>query len=188
MNIKTLMVGPIGTNCYLLCDRDAGACAVIDPGGDAGRVAATVAETGCAPCAILLTHGHYDHTGAVGELRAKWPEIPVYLNHRDVYEDAYTQQLFPPLGGDVRDYGEGDTLTVGGLTVSVLGHPLCRLLRPDGLPRRVHGEDDGLPAAAGAAGGGPPGAARTHGALHPGPGAADEPVPDPGHAVRGGAP
>ena len=123
MNIKTLMVGPIGTNCYLLCDRDAGACAVIDPGGDAGRVAATVAETGCAPCAILLTHGHYDHTGAVGELRAKWPEIPVYLNHRDVYEDAYTQQLFPPLGGDVRDYGEGDTLTVGGLTVSVLATP-----------------------------------------------------------------
>ena len=123
MNIKTLMVGPIGTNCYLLCDRDAGACAVIDPGGDAGRVAAAVAETGCAPCAILLTHGHYDHTGAVGELRAKWPEIPVYLNHRDVYEDAYTQQLFPPLGRDVRDYGEGDTLTVGGLTVSVLATP-----------------------------------------------------------------
>ena len=47
----------------------------------------------------------------------------MYLNHRDVYEDAYTQQLFPPLGRDVRDYGEGDTLTVGGLTVSVLATP-----------------------------------------------------------------
>ena len=49
MNIKSLMVGPIGTNCYLLCDEDARACAVVDPGGDAGRVAAAVAETGCAP-------------------------------------------------------------------------------------------------------------------------------------------
>ena len=123
MNIKTLMVGPIGTNCYLLCDEDAKTCAVVDPGGDAGRVAAAVAETGCAPCAILLTHGHYDHTGAVGELQAKWPEVPVYLNRRDVYEDAYTQQLFPPLGGDVRDYDEGDTVAVGGLTVSVLATP-----------------------------------------------------------------
>ena len=110
MNIKTLMVGPIGTNCYLLCDEAAKACAVIDPGGDAGRVAAAAAETGCTPCAILLTHGHYDHTGAVGELQAEWPGIPVYLNHRDVYADAYTRQLFPPLSGDVRDYGEGDTV------------------------------------------------------------------------------
>ena len=123
MNIKTLMVGPIGTNCYLLCDEAAKACAVIDPGGDAGRVAAAAAETGCTPCAILLTHGHYDHTGAVGELQAEWPGIPVYLNHRDVYADAYTRQLFPPLSGDVRDYGEGDTVAVGGLTVSVLATP-----------------------------------------------------------------
>ena len=69
MKIKCLQVGPIGTNCYLLCDEDAKTCAVIDPGGDGARIAAAVAETGCVPCAILLTHGHYDHTGAVGELR-----------------------------------------------------------------------------------------------------------------------
>ena len=123
MNIKTLIVGPIGTNCYLLCDEAAKTCAVVDPGGDADRVAAAVGETDCAPCAILLTHGHYDHTGAVGELQAKWPGVPVYLNHRDVYADAYTQQLFPPLFGDVRDYDEGDTVAVGGLTVSVLATP-----------------------------------------------------------------
>ena len=72
MKIKCLQVGPIGTNCYLLCDEDAKTCAVIDPGGDGARIAAAVAETGCVPCAILLTHGHYDHTGAVGELQAKW--------------------------------------------------------------------------------------------------------------------
>ena len=107
MKIKCLQVGPIGTNCYLLCDEDAKTCAVIDPGGDGARIAAAVAETGCVPCAILLTHGHYDHTGAVGELQAKWPETPVYLNRRDVYADACTQQLFPLLSGDVRDHSEG---------------------------------------------------------------------------------
>ena len=52
MKITTLQVGPIGTNCYILCDEEAKACAVVDPGGNAGRVAAAAAETGCAPCAI----------------------------------------------------------------------------------------------------------------------------------------
>lgn len=123
MNIKLLQVGPIGTNCYILCDEQAKACAVIDPGGDAARVAAAVEETGCAPCAILLTHGHYDHTGGVAELAARWPDVPVYLNRRDVYEgDAYLQQLFPPVPG-ARDYDEGDTVAVGGLAVEVLATP-----------------------------------------------------------------
>ena len=123
MEIKTLQVGPIGTNCYLLCDETEHRCAVIDPGGDAARVAAAVVDTGCAPCAILLTHGHYDHTGAVADLQAKWPQVPVYLNRRDQYEgDAYLQQLFPPVPG-AKDYDEGDTIQVGGLTVDVMATP-----------------------------------------------------------------
>ena len=123
MDIKTLQVGPIGTNCYLLCDETEKLCAVIDPGGDADRVAAAVQDSGCAPCAILLTHGHYDHTGAVAELSARWPGVPVYLNRRDVYEgDAYLQQLFPPVPC-AKDYGEGDTIRVGCLAVKVLATP-----------------------------------------------------------------
>ena len=123
MDIKTLQVGPIGTNCYLLCDETEKLCAVIDPGGDADRVAAAVEGSGCAPCAILLTHGHYDHTGAVAELAEKWPDVPVYLNHRDQCgEDAYLRQLFPPVPC-AKDYGEGDTIQVGGLTLKVLATP-----------------------------------------------------------------
>ena len=123
MEIKTLQVGPIGTNCYLLCDETEHRCAVIDPGGDPLMVAAAVKDTGCAPAVILLTHGHYDHTGAVADLQAKWPQVPVYLNRRDQYEgDAYLQQLFPPVA-DTRNYDEGDTIAVGGLTLSVLATP-----------------------------------------------------------------
>lgn len=123
MKIQTLQVGPIGTNCYILSDPEAGKCAVIDPGEEASQVAAAVKGSGCAPCAILLTHGHYDHTGAVAALRQQWPDIPVYLSRLDQAGDnPYLRELFPPIAGAV-DYGEGDTIAVGTLTVEVLSTP-----------------------------------------------------------------
>ena len=123
MEIKTLQVGPLATNCYILCDETEKRCAVIDPGGDADRVATAVEWSGCAPCAILLTHGHNDYTDGVAELRAKWPEVPVYLNHRDQYgDDPRLARLFPPIPG-AKDYDEGDTIAVGSLEVSVLATP-----------------------------------------------------------------
>ena len=123
MKIQTLQVGPIGTNCYILSAPEAAVCAVIDPGGDASRVAAAVKESGCTPCAILLTHGHYDHTGAVAALHEQWPDIPVYLSRLDQAGDnPYLRELFPPVAG-AADYGEGDTIAVGTLTVEVLATP-----------------------------------------------------------------
>ena len=123
MNIKVLQVGPIGTNCYILCDEAEKLCAVIDPGGDASRVAAAVAKTGCAPCAILLTHCHYGHTGRLADLQAQWPEVPTYLSRRDQGAgDSYMLQLFPPVA-NAKDYDEGDTVRVGSLTLEVLATP-----------------------------------------------------------------
>ncbi|MET0016924.1 MBL fold metallo-hydrolase [Oscillibacter sp.] len=124
MKTITLQVGPIMTNCYILCDDETKVCAVVDPGADADRVAQTVAETGCAPACMLLTHGHYDHTDAVEELLEKFPGIPVYLNHRDVYDetDRRMRQLFPHLPATV-SYDDGDAVRVGSLTVSVLATP-----------------------------------------------------------------
>ena len=113
---------PLYTNTFLLIS-DAGHAVVIDPAAEVHSYDEILKQHNATLTTILCTHGHYDHTGAVGELQAKWPEAPVYLNHRDVYDDAYTQQLFPALSGDVRDYDEGDTVAVGGLTVSVLATP-----------------------------------------------------------------
>lgn len=124
MDIQSLQVGSIGTNCYLLRDENAKECAIIDPGGNADAVAAAAESGGCRPVCVLLTHGHYDHTDGVAGLRAKYPGLPVYLNPGDVYADGGREaaRLFPALG-ETTPYGEGDAVTVGGLTVSVMSTP-----------------------------------------------------------------
>lgn len=122
MQIGLVQIPRYGTNCYILMDEVKKVCAVVDPGGAAEQIAASVKQYGCEPCAIFLTHGHYDHTGGVAELQEQWPGIPVYLNRGDVYEDVRMHREFPPLN-NVKDYGEGDTFAVGDLTVKVMSTP-----------------------------------------------------------------
>ena len=122
MKIIVMPVGPIQANCYLLCDEGEKRCAVIDPGGEEERIIRAVKDTGYAPCALLLTHGHYDHTGGVAGLQEAWPEVPVYLNCRDQHQDARMWQLCPPIDR-AKSYDEGDVIPVGSLRVEVLATP-----------------------------------------------------------------
>ena len=74
MKVKMMQVGPIGTNCYILEDEAAHQAAVIDPGGDAPEIIRAL--EGAELRYILLTHGHYDHTGGAAELeRANCPSM-----------------------------------------------------------------------------------------------------------------
>lgn len=125
MKIYTMQVGPIMTHCYLLCDEEAGLCALIDPGDSAGRIEEMIAASGCALQMILLTHGHFDHCSAVRDILAGHPDVPVYIHPSDVVPDGvYNDLKFPRLDQhNQRFYREGDTLTLGGLTISVLETP-----------------------------------------------------------------
>lgn len=124
MRVLSLVVGPIMTNCYILCDEAAKVCAVIDPGDEAGRIEEEIASSGCTPTMILLTHGHFDHCTGVAGLLEKWPELPVYIHEADVVDTVGDQLKFRRLSEkNQRYYHEGDKLTVGGLTLDVMETP-----------------------------------------------------------------
>ena len=123
MKVKVMQVGPIGTNCYILEDDTTGKAAVIDPGDEAGRILKALEEDKVEVEYILLTHGHYDHTTAVPELHRALPKAKIYIHTADAHGAG--SQLFP-LAGQVDGllfYDEGDTLTLGSLTIEVLHTP-----------------------------------------------------------------
>ena len=72
-----------GANCYLVASAK-GNCAIIDPGAEGEQIHQTIQERGWTPRMILLTHGHFDHVGAVEFLRKIYPEVTVYLNEKDL--------------------------------------------------------------------------------------------------------
>lgn len=123
MEIKILPVGGLGTNCYILLDRETGQAAVVDPGDEAGRILFQLRQDGAQVRYILLTHGHYDHTTAVPELHAALPDADIYIHRGDAHGAG--SRLFP-LAGQVEElklYDEGDTLPLGGMTIRVLHTP-----------------------------------------------------------------
>lgn len=82
MKIRCIPVGAIQTNCYVVINEEAKEALVIDPGEQAKDIRAFMQKQGVTPVAILLTHGHFDHTGAVEELKGSYG-IPVYAAKKE---------------------------------------------------------------------------------------------------------
>lgn len=81
--IYTLIpVTSFNQNCTLLSRRINQATIIIDPGGDADKINAAIAEQQLRPEKILLTHAHLDHVGAAKQLAEEW-KIPIIGPHRD---------------------------------------------------------------------------------------------------------
>ncbi|WP_018923796.1 MBL fold metallo-hydrolase [Salsuginibacillus kocurii] len=78
MHWTQLPLGPIQTNAYVLENNDKAAI-IFDPGGDAASLISWLTERNIKPLAILLTHAHFDHIGAVDEVRDHY-DIPVYVH------------------------------------------------------------------------------------------------------------
>lgn len=123
MKVKIMQVGELATNCYFLVDPDSNQMAVIDPGDEPERIQEAIQEVGAEVKYILLTHGHYDHTGAVPALHRVYPEAEIYIHRGDAHGAG--NHLFP-LAGEVEElkcYGDGDELDFAGRTIAVLHTP-----------------------------------------------------------------
>ena len=81
MQVHTLALGAYQTNCYIVQNEDR--CFLIDPGYEAARILSFLEEKGLKADAILLTHGHFDHVGAVRELAAEL-DCKVYIHEGDL--------------------------------------------------------------------------------------------------------
>jgi len=81
MDVYTLCLGELGTNCYIVSSENKNAV-IIDPADEAEKIFEFVQNKGLSPKKILLTHGHYDHILAAQDVRAKYG-IPVYVHLND---------------------------------------------------------------------------------------------------------
>jgi hydroxyacylglutathione hydrolase len=81
MKWKRLPLGPLQTNCYCIWN-DNKDCVIIDPGEEAGRLINWIESNQFKPLAILLTHAHFDHIGAVDKVREKF-NIPLYVHEKE---------------------------------------------------------------------------------------------------------
>lgn len=117
--IDTLTLGDYQTNCYIVRAEGSGSCAVVDPGYEAKAVLAFCRAKGLTIEGILLTHGHFDHVGAVKEIR-KETGCRVYLCADD-FRMPMGLTAGPLEPTDTPE--DGDEITLAGLTFTVLHTP-----------------------------------------------------------------
>ena len=127
IRINTMALGDYQTNCYIVRATDAKSCAVIDPGYAPETILAFLEKEGLALDAVLLTHGHFDHVGAVKGL-AKATGCQVWMHERDYSQFKNPTNLyFYPLANcqepEICFCEEEEAISAGGLTFRVMETP-----------------------------------------------------------------
>ena len=121
-------VGPLQENCYLVRREGSDRALLIDPGDEAPKLQAAMDELGVEPEAILLTHTHFDHIGAVAPL-ARATGAPVYCPREElpVLADpsAFFGAMFGPVEGWEAEHAldGGQRLQLAGVDVDVVATP-----------------------------------------------------------------
>ena len=82
IKIRSVLVSECYTNCYLCMNTETKEGFIVDPGDDELKISANVSHIEMKPVAILLTHGHFDHIGAVEKLKKRY-DIPVYASEAE---------------------------------------------------------------------------------------------------------
>ena len=140
MERLTIQVGLYEVNCSILSEN--GKAWIVDPGHEADRIAALLEKKELKPEAILLTHAHFDHIGAVAGLLERFPSLPVYIGEKDVAAhmaadhdaSAGRRQIAPDRAADLQRLGDGDHVA------PAVAADAETIARDKGVPENTAGE------------------------------------------------
>ncbi|MDS0524414.1 MBL fold metallo-hydrolase [Clostridium sp. SHJSY1] len=122
MIIKTIVVGAIEENCYLIVDEESKEAVVVDPGAEGAAIENAIENLGAKLKYILLTHGHFDHVGAVEYLADKY-NVPFYINENDEEWIKRDSSVFGPLRKADGNLNDGDVLNFANKSIKVITTP-----------------------------------------------------------------
>lgn len=129
MILQTLLVGPLGVNCYILGDEKTHEAIVIDPGGNSRDILNALQRTRLRAAAIVNTHAHFDHIIALNEVRSA-THAPFMIHTDETPVLATAEQSAAVFGMRVtqpapaeRLLNDGDEVKVGEIVLHVLHTP-----------------------------------------------------------------
>ena len=120
IKVETLTLGNYQTNTYIVHDSESRTCAIIDPGFEARTILKKVADLGLTVDAVLLTHGHFDHVGAVEEI-VEATGCKLWMSESDwsQFPNPVTSYFYPLANCDFTEVHfceEDEHIHAGGLT------------------------------------------------------------------------
>jgi hydroxyacylglutathione hydrolase len=135
MDVRMFTVGPLQENCYLVRREGSDRALLIDPGDEAPKLQAAMEELGVEPAAILLTHTHFDHIGAVAPL-ARATGAPVYCPREELPVLADPSAFFGAMFGPVEGW-EAEHAVDGGQRLQLAGFDVDVVATPGHSPGHV---------------------------------------------------
>lgn len=129
MIIKTVVVGALQVNCVIIADEETKKAIVIDPGDEPDRILEEVRRNGWEVRYIVCTHGHFDHVGAVIDIKeATGAAVALHKDELEMYSSAKTIAKLWGFAAEDQPapdlfVKEGDRISFGGLEFQVLHTP-----------------------------------------------------------------
>jgi hydroxyacylglutathione hydrolase len=129
MLIKNIIVGPLGVNCFVIADEKTKKAAVVDPGDEPDMIMEIIKKNGFIVEYIICTHGHFDHVGAVSDIKKETgANVLIHKEELVIYNAALDMAAFwgyniDPLPEPDIFVKDEDIIDIGDLQFKVLHTP-----------------------------------------------------------------